>query len=151
MKGFALSRQPVPMKTAESINSMIRERHLKAGDQLPSQRELSNDLGVSRPSLREALSMPETLGVVSVQPGRGVVVAKERSRAPTGGRWRFGDRYALKEEALAKLASSGPHFLGQRGAIRIVLGPEGRRASRFSSFTIYEGYVSVISIYDRGK
>jgi DNA-binding FadR family transcriptional regulator len=41
--------------------------------------------------------MPETLGVVSVQPGRGVLVAEERSRAPTGGRWRFGDRYALKE------------------------------------------------------
>ncbi len=97
MRGFELSRQPVPMKTAEAINQMIRERNLKAGDQLPSQRELSNDLGVSRPSLREALSMLETLGIISVQPGRGVFVSEERTDAPPAATWRFSDRYALRE------------------------------------------------------
>jgi GntR family transcriptional regulator, transcriptional repressor for pyruvate dehydrogenase complex len=97
MKGFELARRPVPMKTAEAISEMIRERSLKPGDQLPSQRELSSDLGVSRPSLREALSMLETLGIINVQPGRGVFVAEERAAAGQEATWRFSDRYSLRE------------------------------------------------------
>ena len=62
MAVFDGNRQPVPMKTAEAIHRMIRDRDLKPGDRLPSQRELAEGLGVSRPSLREALSMLETLG-----------------------------------------------------------------------------------------
>ncbi len=41
---------------------------------LPSQRDLAVLLGVSRASLREALSSLSALGVVSVQPGKGVFV-----------------------------------------------------------------------------
>jgi DNA-binding FadR family transcriptional regulator len=95
------------MKTAESINAMIRERNLKAGDRLPSQRELADDLGVSRPSLREALSMLETLGVISVQPGRGVFVAEERSGTSQSATWRFGDQYALRDVFEVRRAIEG--------------------------------------------
>lgn len=107
MKGFELARQPVPMRTADAINQMIRKRGLKAGDRLPSQRELSSDLGVSRPSLREALSMLETLGIISVQPGRGVFVAEERAAAGQEATWRFSDRYALREVFEIRLAIEG--------------------------------------------
>ena len=97
MRSFERTRQPVPMKTAEAINQMIRDHNLKPGDQLPSQRELSVDLGVSRASLREALSILETLGLISVQPGRGVFVAEEREAANTASAWRFDEQYSLRE------------------------------------------------------
>jgi GntR family transcriptional regulator, transcriptional repressor for pyruvate dehydrogenase complex len=89
--GAALLRDrvPVPRSAADRLSQMIAERQLKPGDQLPSQRELADHLKVSRASLREALSALETLGLVSVQPGRGVFVADPGARA---GSWRFADR-----------------------------------------------------------
>ena len=41
---------------------------------LPGQRELAEQLGISRPSLREAVIVLETLGLVRSMPGKGVVV-----------------------------------------------------------------------------
>jgi len=80
---------PVPRGAAEQLRRMIEERHLRPGDRLPSQRELSERLKISRASLREALTALETLGLVSVQPGRGVFVAA----GPAGpAAWRFADR-----------------------------------------------------------
>ncbi len=107
MKGFERTRQPVPMKTAEAINQMIRDRDLQPGDQLPSQRELSLDLGVSRASLREALSMLETLGLISVQAGRGVFVAEERAATSAAATWRFSEQYSLREVFEIRRAMEG--------------------------------------------
>ncbi|GGL06693.1 GntR family transcriptional regulator [Sphaerisporangium melleum] len=44
---------------------------LKVGDRLPGERQLAEQLGVSRASVREAIRVLETLGVVSSQVGRG--------------------------------------------------------------------------------
>jgi DNA-binding FadR family transcriptional regulator len=85
------------MKTAEAIHGMIRARNLRPGEQLPAQRDLAAELGVSRPSLREALSMLETLGVISVEAGRGVFVAREEGRVAAPESWRFGAQYSLRE------------------------------------------------------
>lgn len=46
----------------------------RSGDMLPGQRELAEQLGISRPSLREAVTVLETLGLVRSMPGKGVVV-----------------------------------------------------------------------------
>lgn len=108
MAVFDGNRQPVPLKTAEAIHRMIRDRDLRPGDRLPSQRELADGLGVSRPSLREALSMLETLGIICVQAGRGVFVAEEAAEGvaanPT---WRFGERYSLREVFEVRIAIEG--------------------------------------------
>jgi GntR family transcriptional regulator, transcriptional repressor for pyruvate dehydrogenase complex len=80
---------PVPRSAADRLRRMIEQRQLKAGDQLPPQRELADHLKVSRASLREALSALETLGLVSVQPGRGVYVLDPGARPAA---WRFADR-----------------------------------------------------------
>ena len=45
---------------------------------LPGQRELAEQMEISRPSLREAIMVLETLGVVRSLPGKGVMVL-ERS------------------------------------------------------------------------
>ncbi|MGN9845390.1 FadR/GntR family transcriptional regulator [Nonomuraea sp. H19] len=53
------------------IERRIAEDGLTAGDRLPAERRLAEQLGVSRSSVREAMRVLETLGVVSSQAGRG--------------------------------------------------------------------------------
>lgn len=63
------------VRTYEQVMAQIEERildgRLKAGDHLPSERELASLLGVSRPSLRESLRVLEALGVVDIRRGGG--------------------------------------------------------------------------------
>ncbi|WP_314388351.1 FCD domain-containing protein [Pseudomonas brenneri] len=66
--------QAVPEAALQAIRKLIKEQGFGPGDALPSQRDLALQLGVSRASLREALSSLSALGVVSVQPGKGVFV-----------------------------------------------------------------------------
>jgi GntR family transcriptional repressor for pyruvate dehydrogenase complex len=53
------------------IEERILDGRLRAGDHLPSERELAVSLGVSRPSLRESLRVLEALGVVEIRRGGG--------------------------------------------------------------------------------
>jgi GntR family transcriptional repressor for pyruvate dehydrogenase complex len=53
------------------IERRISEDGLTAGDRLPAERQLAEQLGVSRSSVREAMRVLETLGVVASQVGRG--------------------------------------------------------------------------------
>lgn len=80
---------PVPHGAAEHLKAMISERQLGPGDRLPAQRQLAEQLGISRASLREAVTALETMGLITVQPGRGVFVAAPSSGAAA---WRFSDR-----------------------------------------------------------
>ena len=63
------------LRTYEQVMAQIEERildgRLKAGDHLPSERDLAIMLGVSRPSLRESLRVLEALGVVDIRRGGG--------------------------------------------------------------------------------
>lgn len=64
----------VPEVALQAIRKLITEQGFGPGDALPSQRDLAVQLGVSRASLREALSSLSALGVISIQPGKGVFV-----------------------------------------------------------------------------
>ena len=59
-------------EAAESILSMILDNNWQEGHKLPPQRALAESLGVSRPTVREALVILETMGKVTIQPGKGV-------------------------------------------------------------------------------
>ncbi|MBW9106798.1 FadR/GntR family transcriptional regulator [Paraburkholderia phenoliruptrix] len=59
---------------AAQILSLIHQRELAAGTRLPPERELANTLGVSRPSLREALIALEIGGQIEIRMGSGVYV-----------------------------------------------------------------------------
>ena len=54
-----------------SIWTVIQERGLRVGDQLPSIRELSDRLEVKRSAVRDALLKAESLGIVKVMPRAG--------------------------------------------------------------------------------
>ncbi|SHJ99407.1 GntR family transcriptional regulator, transcriptional repressor for pyruvate dehydrogenase complex [Anaerobranca californiensis DSM 14826] len=55
----------------EQIKNMIIEGKLKRGDKLPSERELVEQLQVSRASIREALSALQIIGLIECRHGEG--------------------------------------------------------------------------------
>jgi GntR family transcriptional repressor for pyruvate dehydrogenase complex len=61
------------------IVELIDSKALKAGDRLPPERDLAVTLGVSRPSLREAVKSLEAKGWLVVRHGQGVFVANPKS------------------------------------------------------------------------
>jgi DNA-binding FadR family transcriptional regulator len=69
---------------AEQVFSTLLEAILggryAAGEQLPGQRALAADLGVTMTALREALKRLEQMGLVQVRHGAGMVVADVRER-----------------------------------------------------------------------
>jgi len=58
-----------------SIKSYISNNNLQAGDRLPSERELTKRLGVSRNILREALKSLEAIGLIEIKVGDGMYVS----------------------------------------------------------------------------
>jgi GntR family transcriptional repressor for pyruvate dehydrogenase complex len=107
-------RTPVPRGVVEHIQRHILKGGLKAGARLPSQRELAQQLGVSRPSLREALTVLETMGLVTVRAGSGVFVAKPDARGPL---WRYSDRCTPADVYEARLGLEG--YAARLAAARI--------------------------------
>ena len=60
----------------EQIKIMLTRGDLHPGDRLPSERDLSEALGVSRASVREALTALETMGILDIRPGEGTFVRR---------------------------------------------------------------------------
>lgn len=61
---------------ADDIRDLIEKDLFQAGDRLPPERDLAQQLGVSRPSLREALIALDVQGHVEIRGGSGVYVAR---------------------------------------------------------------------------
>ncbi|MCK9223130.1 MAG: FadR family transcriptional regulator [Limnochordia bacterium] len=59
---------------ADRLKVYINEWGLQPGDKLPTEHELVKMFGVSRPSVREALRLLQSLGVVVIRQRHGVVV-----------------------------------------------------------------------------
>ena len=66
-----ITRPTVPDIILKEIKGIIIDMDLKVGDKLPSERELSELLGVSRPSVRAALNSLETLKIIEIKHGLG--------------------------------------------------------------------------------
>lgn len=65
----------------EQIETMIVDGILKEGHKLPSERDLAEAMGVSRPKLREALQILESRDLVTVRHGEGSFIAPLSGRA----------------------------------------------------------------------
>lgn len=63
------------------IETMIVDGILKDGIRLPSERDMAEAFGISRPKLREALQMLEDRGLVHVRHGDGTYIAELTGRA----------------------------------------------------------------------
>jgi GntR family transcriptional repressor for pyruvate dehydrogenase complex len=63
----------------DQIETQIVSGELKPGDQLPSERQISEMMGVHRHSVREALKILEFLGIVESKSGLGTLVSNTRT------------------------------------------------------------------------
>lgn len=63
----------------EQIKNLVRSGQLRRGDKLPNQNDLAVQLGVSRPSLREAMNYLKRLGIIEQSPGVGTILLSEQT------------------------------------------------------------------------
>lgn len=76
-----IGHESIAHAVVDQIESMIVDGILKEGHRLPSERELAEAMGVSRPKLREALQTLEGRGLVTVRHGEGSFIASLTGRA----------------------------------------------------------------------
>lgn len=74
------SQQPVYTSVVDYITTLIKQGELKPGDPLISERELCDQFGVSRTSVRKALAILSGMGLVEVTPRSGARVAQASSQ-----------------------------------------------------------------------
>lgn len=98
---------------ADQIRALIKRGEYAAGSRLPPERDLARQLGVSRPSVREALIALEVEGLVDVRIGSGIYVrapdaitASNGQDAAAGPFELLRARYVIESECAALAAKS---------------------------------------------
>lgn len=137
-------RAPIPQTVMLRIQEMIASGEIRPGEKLPSQRELATRFSISRPSVREALSVLETLGFIRIEPGRGAVVCAEGA----SGGWRFGDRIPKEDVFQVRLHVEG--YTAGLAASRITSGSIGELRESIARMRHYlqEGYLEGVAQAD---
>jgi len=76
----SIKHTKISEEIANQIKRLIIDGELKPGDQLPPERELIKQLGVSRPSLREALNALAAMGFLDVRQAKRTFVKSVTSK-----------------------------------------------------------------------
>ncbi len=79
----SIAPQRLYRQIADQLRELIGRGEFAVGARLPAERDLAQQLGVSRPSVREALIALEVEGWVEVRTGSGVYVIEREHRAAT--------------------------------------------------------------------
>jgi DNA-binding FadR family transcriptional regulator len=84
------SLKPAPLKhqVVQTLRALIDDDVLHPGDQLPSERQLSEQMEVSRGTVREAVQFLDALGLVEIRHGLGTFVSGSRDLDELRGEWR---------------------------------------------------------------
>ncbi|MFJ4289358.1 FadR/GntR family transcriptional regulator [Cupriavidus sp. NPDC089707] len=103
------SSSSVANQAVSLIQQWVRDGIFPVGTLLPAQRELAAKVGISRASLREAISTLQGMGVVMARPGKGVYVtavspAAEAQATPP---WRFAATHSLIDIYQLRFALEG--------------------------------------------
>lgn len=113
-------RKKLYEEIVDQIIALIQQKQLQAGDKLPSERELSEELGVSRTVLREAMKALEERELVEIRHGSGTFIRSPSidtiARSVSFVVWTDPDRYIelmnvrefLDVEIAGRLARSAP-------------------------------------------
>ncbi|MBB5140212.1 DNA-binding FadR family transcriptional regulator [Thermocatellispora tengchongensis] len=75
MPGAKLTRLQLADQVVERLRGLIADGALRQGDRLPSETELSRELGVGRSTVREALRVLAHLGLIETRKGSGSYVS----------------------------------------------------------------------------
>lgn len=107
----AIKNQRLYLKVAEQVSKLVKDGVIKAGERLPSERELAEKLGVSRPTIREAMIALEIAGVIEIRTGSGIYILEKKNPEiiledeGVGPFEILETRYILESEACALAAS----------------------------------------------
>jgi GntR family transcriptional repressor for pyruvate dehydrogenase complex len=74
VRGDGSGATPVAERVVSYLWRMIRRGRLKPGDRLPTERDLADDIGVSRHSVRAALQFLTAMGVIRSRQGAGTFI-----------------------------------------------------------------------------
>ncbi len=117
------------------IEESVLKGSLKEGDQLPAERELAQQFGVSRTAVREAIKTLHEKGLVEALPGRGTFVTNGTSNSmrqsldrilksgqPDGAAFLVEFREILEPEiaALAAIRASEQDIAAMRESVRVM-------------------------------
>lgn len=84
MKQLKIKKIPLHLEVQRRLHNLIKDDIYKVGERLPSEAELSTQLGISRPTLREALKSLEQEGLILRRHGIGTFVSSQTSVLQSG-------------------------------------------------------------------
>lgn len=84
MKRIANDSKPLYLKVKEAIEESIKQEIYKPGDRLDSEAQLSDEFGVSRATLREALRILEKEGKIRRKQGVGTFITEKATLFKSG-------------------------------------------------------------------
>lgn len=161
--------EPLYQRAIERVLTLIKDERYQAGDQLPSENDLAADLGISRPTLREALLELQTQGLIERRRGVGTFLAPEKPASLRPGievlrsfrnlskaagvdfsrtSWQVEFSFADEEIASALEAKLGEPIV----SVRMTASASGIPAATFETF-ILPRYVDIdaLTAYTRGS
>src|SRR5512134_3555627 len=94
-----IDSRPLYDQAIDALNRFIVQGGYKPGDKLPGEAELSKHLGISRPTLREAMGSLECQGVITRRHGVGTFVTAPVRGAIQGGLEQLESLYSLAANA----------------------------------------------------
>ncbi|MGC9372132.1 MAG: FadR/GntR family transcriptional regulator [Thermovirgaceae bacterium] len=97
MTGRRFKHTRIYEQVVEEVKKLISSGELGQGDPLPPERQLMDEMGVSRSSLREAFRVLELMGLIESIPGKGRFVRKPRAESGDG------RNMPLEDEAILEL------------------------------------------------
>ena len=81
-----MQKENLSLRTVERLKNMILKEHIyQFGEKLPNENVLSEELGISRTTLREAIRVLISEGILVVKRGRGTFVCEQLSHYMDGG------------------------------------------------------------------
>ena len=80
MKLQAIKASRLYVQVAQQLSALVNDGVIKAGERLPSERDLAEKLNVSRPTIREAMIALELSGIIEIRTGSGIFVTQKKPR-----------------------------------------------------------------------
>ena len=76
MQQLKIDKTPLYLQARQHLLALIEDGTFRPGEQLPSEADLAGQLGISRPTLREALQHLERQGLIVRKHGVGTFVSR---------------------------------------------------------------------------
>jgi GntR family transcriptional repressor for pyruvate dehydrogenase complex len=80
----AIKSDRLYIKVADQLTNLIKTSKIKPGEKFPAERDLAERLGVSRPTIREAMIAMELSGIIEIRSGSGTYVTNNQPRLDLG-------------------------------------------------------------------